>query len=239
MCASLQETNGFLSSINFISLELTEGSLLLKYNSGYEPLPVAFGDELSDGKYHSVLVDISISGSIQLYLDCTSDVDCQRYEMIIYPSVDFITVDFSTIVPFYVGGVEPPSQENIYHLTSSTSFVGSISNFSINGELLNLLPNSSSTTVRSRNVVVNYQRVNQCENEPCMNGGHCIDLWFNYQCQCPPAYTGEHCDFLFLVNFDNNSYLYVEHATPMMSLSLHFSTLNENGALLSTGNVSS
>ena len=177
-------------------------------------------------------MEISSNGSIQLYVDCISNDDCPRYE-VVYPSVDF-----STIAPFYVGDVEVPSRESLYHLTSTTSFVGSISNFSVNGELLNLLPDTGSTTVRSRNVIVSYQRVNQCEDQPCVNGGQCIDLWFDYECQCPPAYSGQHCDFLYLISFGNNSCLHIEQAMPIASLSLEFSTLSENGVLLSTGNVS-
>lgn len=180
-----------------------------------------------------MLVEISSNGSIQLYVDCMSNDDCLGYEAVAYPSVDF-----STIAPFYVGGVEVPSRESSYHLTSMTSFVGSISNFLVNGELLNLLPDTGSTTVRSRNTVVSYQRINQCENQPCVNGGQCIDLWFDYECQCPPAYSGQHCDFLLLVSFDNNSCLHIQQGMPIMSLSLQFSTLSENGVLLSTGNVS-
>lgn len=195
---------------------------------------MAFGDDMSDGEYHSVLVEISNSGTILLYLDCiVSDDSCSRYEAIVYPSVDF-----STTTPFYVGGVEPTSHESLYHLTSTVSFVGSVSNFSIDGELLNLLPSSGSTTLRSRNVEVGHQRINQCDNQPCMNGGQCIDLWFDYQCQCSSAYTGRHCDFLLVANFDSNSYLYIEHVMSIMSLSLQFSTLNEDGILLSTENVS-
>ena len=225
--------NDSLSSINFISLELVEGSLLFKYNSGISPLQVAFGGDVSNGEYHSVLVEISSNGRILLYFDCTISDNCSRYEAIAYPSVNF-----STTAPFYIGGVEPTSRESLYHLTSTVSFVGSISNFSINGELLGLLHNSSSTTLRSTNVVVGHQRINQCENQPCMNGGQCIDLWFDYQCQCLSAYSGQYCDFLLIANFDN-SYLYIEHTMSIMSLSLQFSTLSEDGILLSTGNVSS
>ena len=195
---------------------------------------MGFGDDMSNGEYHSVLVEISNSRTILLYLDCTmSDDNCSRYEAVVYPSIDF-----STTTPFYVGGVEPTSRESMYHLTSTVSFLGSISNLSINGELLNLLPSSGSTTLRSRNVVVGYQRINQCENQPCMNGGQCMDLWFDYQCQCLSAYTGQHCDFLLVANFDGNSYVYIEHVMSITSLSLQFSTLNEDGILLSTENVS-
>lgn len=193
---------------------------------------MAFGDELSNGEYHTVVVEIFSNGSIQLYLDCTSNDDCFIYEAITDPSASF-----STITPFYIGGIEVDSHESLYHLTTTISFVGSISNFSINGDMLNLLPNTNSA-VRSRNVLVGHQRINQCENQPCMNSGQCIDLWFNYQCKCSLAYSGQNCDFLFLANFDHNSFLHIEYAAPIMSLSLQFSTLNEDGILLSIGNVS-
>ena len=191
------------------------------------------GNDVNNGDYHNIIIEVSSNGSIQLYLDCATDDNCPGYE-----AVTLASTNFNTIAPFYIGGVEPTSRESSYHLTSVTPFVGSIRDLSINGELLSLLPNSSSTTSRSRNVVVGYQRTNQCENQPCMNGGQCIDLWFDYQCRCPPAYNGRFCDFLFLITFDNNSYLYIEHAMPIMSLSLQFSTLNEDGVLLSTQNVS-
>jgi len=193
---------------------------------------VAFGDELSDGEYHEMVVEIFSNGSIQTYLDCTSDDDC-----LVYEAIADLSTNFTTTTPFYIGGIEMDSQESLYHLTTTTSFVGSISNVSINEDLLNLLPNNNNA-IRSRNVIVGHQRIKQCEDQPCMNDGQCIDLWYNYQCRCLLAYSGQNCNFLFLANFDYNSFLHIEYAALITSLSLQFSTLNEDGVLLSIGNVS-
>ena len=35
--------------------------------------------------------------------------------------------------------------------------------------------------------------IDDCEGNPCQNGGKCIDGENSYHCQCPPGYTGKHC----------------------------------------------
>ncbi|KAM3825296.1 protein crumbs homolog 2 [Vipera latastei] len=34
---------------------------------------------------------------------------------------------------------------------------------------------------------------NECESQPCQNGGSCLDLVNSYQCDCSPGYTGTEC----------------------------------------------
>ena len=36
--------------------------------------------------------------------------------------------------------------------------------------------------------------VNDCSSNPCMNGGHCIDLKDNFQCQCKEGFWGKFCE---------------------------------------------
>ena len=36
--------------------------------------------------------------------------------------------------------------------------------------------------------------VNECEANPCKNGGTCVDLVGDYRCDCVPGYTGEDCE---------------------------------------------
>lgn len=38
-----------------------------------------------------------------------------------------------------------------------------------------------------------YSDINECEAEPCRNGGICTDLVANYSCECPGEYMGRNC----------------------------------------------
>jgi hypothetical protein len=35
-----------------------------------------------------------------------------------------------------------------------------------------------------------------CGDDPCENGGTCIDGWGTYACECPPAYEGPNCEYM-------------------------------------------
>ena len=36
--------------------------------------------------------------------------------------------------------------------------------------------------------------INECESDPCLNGGTCTDVINGYQCTCQPGYTGNNCN---------------------------------------------
>ncbi|XP_058802311.1 cubilin [Phymastichus coffea] len=36
-------------------------------------------------------------------------------------------------------------------------------------------------------------RINECNSDPCQNGGTCIDLYDSFSCHCPPEWEGDHC----------------------------------------------
>ncbi|XP_027720048.1 EGF-like repeat and discoidin I-like domain-containing protein 3 [Vombatus ursinus] len=37
--------------------------------------------------------------------------------------------------------------------------------------------------------------INECESEPCKNGGICTDLVANYSCECPGEFMGRNCQY--------------------------------------------
>lgn len=37
--------------------------------------------------------------------------------------------------------------------------------------------------------------INECSNNPCMNGGTCIDLIDDYYCNCQGNYGGKRCSY--------------------------------------------
>lgn len=36
--------------------------------------------------------------------------------------------------------------------------------------------------------------MNECESNPCQNGGSCLDRFNMFVCECPPGYSGPVCD---------------------------------------------
>ena len=36
--------------------------------------------------------------------------------------------------------------------------------------------------------------INECESDPCMNGGTCINHLNQFECDCTPGYTGDTCE---------------------------------------------
>lgn len=35
--------------------------------------------------------------------------------------------------------------------------------------------------------------INDCQPNPCQNGGHCVDGIDDYKCTCEPGFTGKKC----------------------------------------------
>ncbi len=65
---------------------------------------------------------------------------------------------------------------------------------------------------------------------PCMNGGRCV---YNNTCQCPPHWTGEHCEQNLLLT--TYTYTHKDKTLPMNISTCHATCMN-GGACSSHGN---
>lgn len=39
-----------------------------------------------------------------------------------------------------------------------------------------------------------FTDIDECDSEPCANGGTCYDFENRYQCQCVEGYDGDQCE---------------------------------------------
>ncbi len=49
-------------------------------------------------------------------------------------------------------------------------------------------------TADKRLVFVPPPDINECESQPCLNGGECVDQVANFTCICPAGFTGMLCE---------------------------------------------
>ena len=69
-------------------------------------------------------------------------------------------------------------------------FIGCMRDISINGVLL--LPTENH--VKSRNILSNCDRSDQCIVNRCEGQGKCHDIWWDYVCDCPSPLYGKTCN---------------------------------------------
>ena len=51
---------------------------------------------------------------------------------------------------------------------------------------------------------INVSDIDDCDTDPCNNGGTCEDLVNGYQCKCVDGLTGEHCQASELSRYISN-----------------------------------
>lgn len=64
-----------------------------------------------------------------------------------------------------------------------------------------------------------FSDVNECEKNPCKNGGSCTDLQANYTCQCPGEYMGRNCQYSKCESTSS------PHLIKPMFLNIHYQTM--------------
>lgn len=187
-----------------MTLELLEGSLLLKYETGgglNSEKEALVGDHLNDELPHRVNLQLSEAGSVILIDDnnCSSGVVCFAETK----TTDNEVPSFSPEV--FIGGASITNDDaSVFHLQTRLSLVSTISNLQINHTSVEAA-NTQSIDIDSG--VIHTE--DPCNNLQCDNGV-CVDLWVTSTCRCDNFYTGELCDVLTTAHLTGQSALYFD-----------------------------
>ena len=217
---------------DYLSLELVEGVLVLRYDTGAGVGEARVGMGLNDGGNHTVEITTARNRA-EIVLD---DRSCQGTCFGTAESDPRFTI-LNILDTVYLGGLNATTLQSSVHLVSGASFVGAVQDLSIDSQPVDL---HLSASLGHRNVQVGSDRIDQCNPSACENGGVCQDLWFSYDCSCPVGFVGINCGNQNLANFAGDSFLRVASTDglQMSTIRFAFSTQNQNGILAYTANVS-
>ncbi|KAI4495639.1 hypothetical protein M0802_008474 [Mischocyttarus mexicanus] len=177
--------NGLLAigkGLTFYILELVNGKLNLHSSLLNKWEGVFIGSGLNNSSWQKVFVAINTT---HLVLSANE-------EQTIYPiSLNEGSNSNHTSFPMtYVGGT-------IYSLRGLTHgpafFIGCTEDVVINGEWV--YSGTTSKTVYMEGIEPGCPREEQCEPNPCKNGGHCTDGWRDFSCKCERPYLGHTCQY--------------------------------------------
>ncbi|XP_051158624.1 protein crumbs isoform X1 [Leptopilina boulardi] len=177
--------NGLLAmgkGLTYYMLELVNGKLNLHSSLLNKWEGVFIGSGLNDSNWQKVFVAIN----------ATHVVLSANEEQTIYPINlnEGSNASHTSFPTTFVGG----TITNLRKLPHGPPFfVGCTEDVVINGEWV--YSGTESKTVLMENVESGCSRTDQCEPNPCENGGHCTDIWQSYKCACERPYLGNACQY--------------------------------------------
>lgn len=226
----------------FVKLELLSGSIHLSVRvNNQSKVLLYFSHNTSDGEWHSVEVTFAEVVTLVL-IDSSCKEKCIATTLSPFGS-DQSVCAFQNI---FLGGF-PVGRMNssadllsIHNVPSTPSFVGCLQDIKI--DLNHIIPENISSG-SSLNVMAGCVRKDWCENQPCHNRGHCINLWMSYQCDCYRPYEGPNCLGEYVAGRfgldDATGYAifnFDEHYEENVSLSMFVRTHQPSGLLLALEN---
>ena len=69
-------------------------------------------------------------------------------------------------------------------------------------------------------IIVDVVDINECESNPCEDGGTCTDATNRYSCKCLPGYTDKNCQTS--MSEKHRSYICLHHMTYYMVAVMSF-----------------
>lgn len=215
---------------DFLSLELVNGQLLLKYESGgglTRDKMSRVGTQLNDGYTHHVSISVTPSGA-SILLDsnnCSSVCYGETRTSIQKPPI------FNT--QLYVGGIGIRNTASQFHLEDEISLISTISSLRLNHTTIDF-----NDVMESLNVQLGNIRIGPlCLPDTCSaNHQQCRDLWLSYTCDCVSGYSGDTCQLLSTVHLQSMSALQFSLANVSDVIQFGLTFQSDSGFVLSALN---
>ncbi|XP_054876255.1 protein crumbs homolog 1 isoform X1 [Poeciliopsis prolifica] len=194
-----------------------------------------------DGEWHTVeVVFTNEILSLRLF-DDTGSYGSQSYHMLTPVQTNLTELETSSQDTFIGGGLKNPSWFSSQ--PSLPVFIGCMRDVFVDWQLVVPEEWLSDSAV---NVSPGCSHRDRCRDEPCQNGGRCVNLWQSYQCQCTRPYEGHDCEEEHVTarfgNEDSHSFAAFAINDDLgrnLSVSLFLRTRRQNGLLLVLSNSSS
>lgn len=168
---------------HYAFLELVGGLLLAKVKSG-KVLQVIYPNPVNDGEWHEVTMIMDESLILTVKGPSCED-ECQvknkDYNHLIF-------LQPSSFQQLYVGGAP---REYLSRTSSNKSFIGCMEDLRVDHKLL--LPQD---LIREENqgLELGCNKRDWCGEDPCIQRGHCVDMWVQSSCVCHRPYYGDKCE---------------------------------------------
>ena len=213
---------------DFISLELVNGELLLKYENGgglTSNKMTRVGTDLNDGHTHHISISVKPTGA-NILLQSNNTV----YYGETISSVSKTPV-FDT--PCYIGGFGISNNATSFHLENEISLVSTITSFYLNHTALEYGNVIDSNSIQFGSV----HNESLCHPDTCsVNHQQCRDVWLSYICDCISGYSGDSCQLLSTVHFEPTSALQFSVVNISGVIQFEMTVQSDSGFILSAVN---
>uniref|UniRef100_A0A3B3XEG2 Crumbs cell polarity complex component 1 n=1 Tax=Poecilia mexicana TaxID=48701 RepID=A0A3B3XEG2_9TELE len=196
---------------------------------------------VTDGQWHTVQV-VLINENLSLRLfDDPGSCGSQSCHTMTPVQTNLTELETSPQDTFIGGSLKNPSSFSRH--VGLPVFIGCMRDVFVDWQLVVPEEWLSDSVV---NVSPGCSHRDRCRDDPCQNGGRCVNLWQSYECQCTRPYEGHDCEEEHVTarfgNEDSHSFAAFAINNDLgqnLSVSLFLRTRRPNGLLLLLSNSSS
>ncbi|KAM4739821.1 protein crumbs homolog 1 isoform 2-T2 [Anableps anableps] len=196
---------------------------------------------VTDGEWYTVEAVLSNEVLSLRLLDDAGSCGSQPCHKVSPVQIPLTGLETSPQDTFIGGRLEDPSDSS--GSPDSPAFIGCMRDVFVDWQLVVPEEWLSDSAV---NVSPGCSHRDRCRDEPCHNGGQCVNLWQSYHCQCARPYEGHDCEEEHVTarfgNEDSHSFAafaITDDLGQNLSISLFLRTRRQNGLLLVLANSSS